>query len=29
MARKTKQEAQETRMSLLDAAEQLFQQRGV
>ena len=29
MVRKTKQEAQETRMGLLDAAEQLFQQRGV
>ncbi|MDT9000700.1 TetR family transcriptional regulator [Paucibacter sp. APW11] len=29
MARKTKQEAQETRNRLLDAAEQLFHQRGV
>ncbi len=29
MAKKTKQEAQETRTSLIDAAEQLFQQRGV
>lgn len=29
MVRKTKQEAQETRMSILDAAEQLFHQRGV
>lgn len=29
MARKTKQEAQETRTCILDAAEQLFQQRGV
>jgi len=29
MARKTKQEAQETRMGILDAAEQLFHQRGV
>ncbi|MDC8785372.1 TetR family transcriptional regulator [Roseateles koreensis] len=29
MARKTKQEALETRMGILDAAEQLFQQHGV
>jgi len=29
MARKTKQEAQETRTCILDAAEQLFQERGV
>ncbi|TXD80322.1 TetR family transcriptional regulator [Mitsuaria sp. TWR114] len=29
MARRTKQEAQETRARLLDAAEQLFHERGV